>query len=155
MSGVIFSNLSHRRSFRRRCAILFSCRTTRASRNTVCCGGCIFQKPPFEQAKLVRVVSGVVLDVAVDIRLNSPTYGMHVSTELSAENKRQIFIPRGFAHGFVVLSEEVIFQYKCDHFYMPGYEGAILWNDPQLNIDWKLPVKDIILSEKDKKNPLL
>jgi dTDP-4-dehydrorhamnose 3,5-epimerase len=117
--------------------------------------GLHFQKPPFEQAKLVRVVSGVVLDVAVDIRLNSPTYGMHVSTELSAENKRQIFIPRGFAHGFVVLSEEVIFQYKCDHFYMPGYEGAILWNDPQLNIDWKLPVKDIILSEKDKKNPLL
>ena len=117
--------------------------------------GLHFQKPPFEQAKLVRVVSGKVLDVAVDIRRNSPTYGMHVSTELSGENKRQIFIPRGFAHGFVVMSEEVIFQYKCDDYYMPEYEGALLWDDPQLNIDWKLPMEDIILSDKDKKNPTL
>ena len=117
--------------------------------------GLHFQKPPFEQAKLVRVVSGKVLDVAVDIRRNSPTYGMHVSTELSGENKRQIFIPRGFAHGFVVMSEEVIFQYKCDNYYMPEYEGALLWDDPQLNIDWKLPMEDIILSDKDKKNPTL
>lgn len=117
--------------------------------------GLHFQKPPFEQAKLVRVVSGKVLDVAVDIRRNSPTYGMHVSTELSGENKRQIFIPRGFAHGFVVMSEAVIFQYKCDNYYMPEYEGALLWDDPQLNIDWKLPMEDIILSDKDKKNPTL
>lgn len=117
--------------------------------------GLHFQKPPFEQAKLVRVVQGSVLDVAVDIRKDSPTYGKHVSTELSGENKRQIFVPRGFAHGFVVLSEEVIFQYKCDNYYASGYEGAILWNDPQLSIDWKLPMKDIILSEKDKNNPLL
>lgn len=117
--------------------------------------GLHFQKPPFEQAKLVRVVQGKVLDVAVDIRRDSPTFGRHISTELSEENKRQLFIPRGFAHGFAVLSEEVIFQYKCDNYYAPPYEGAILWNDPQLNIDWKLPADAILLSEKDKKNPTL
>jgi len=117
--------------------------------------GLHFQKPPFEQAKLVRVVRGKVLDVAVDIRRDSPSFGRHVSTELSEENKRQLFIPRGFAHGFAVLSEEVIFQYKCDNYYAPPYEGAILWNDPQLNIDWKLPADAILLSEKDKKNPTL
>ena len=117
--------------------------------------GLHFQKPPFEQAKLVRVVRGKVLDVAVDIRRDSPTFGRHVSTELSEENKRQLFIPRGFAHGFAVLTEEVIFQYKCDNYYAPLYEGAILWNDPQLNIDWKLPLDAILLSEKDKKNPTL
>lgn len=117
--------------------------------------GLHFQKPPFEQAKLVRVVRGKVLDVAVDIRRDSPSFGRHVSTELSEENKRQLFIPRGFAHGFAVLSEEVIFQYKCDNYYAPPYEGAILWNDPQLNIDWKLPAEAILLSEKDKKNPTL
>ena len=117
--------------------------------------GLHFQKQPFEQAKLARVVRGKVLDVAVDIRKDSPTYGRYVSTELSGENKRQIFIPRGFAHGFVVLSEEVVFQYKCDNYYMPDYEGALLWNDPKLNIDWKLPMEDIILSEKDRLNPAL
>jgi len=117
--------------------------------------GLHFQKQPFEQAKLARVVKGKVLDVAVDIRKDSPTYGRHVSTELSGENKHQIFIPRGFAHGFVVLSEDVIFQYKCDNYYMPDYEGALLWNDPQLNIDWQLPMEDIILSEKDRLNPAL
>ena len=117
--------------------------------------GLHFQRPPFEQAKLVRVVRGKVLDVAVDIRRDSPTFGRHVSTELSEENKRQLFIPRGFAHGFAVLSEEVIFQYKCDNYYAPPFEGAILWNDPQLNIDWKLPLDAILLSEKDKKNPTL
>jgi len=117
--------------------------------------GLHFQKPPFEQAKLVRVVRGKVLDVAVDIRRDSPSFGRHVSTELSEENKRQLFIPRGFAHGFAVLSEEVIFQYKCDNYYAPPYEGAILWNDPQLDIDWKLPAEAILLSEKDKKNPTL
>ena len=117
--------------------------------------GLHFQKPPFEQAKLVRVVKGKVLDIAVDLREDSPTYGRHVATELSEENKWQLFIPRGFAHGSVVLSEEVMFQYKCDNYYMPEYEGALLWNDPQLNIDWMLPEEDIRLSEKDKKNPTL
>ena len=113
--------------------------------------GLHFQKPPFEQAKLVRVVKGKVLDVAVDIREDSPTFGKHVSVELSEENKRQMFVPRGFAHGFVVLSEEAIFQYKCDNYYMPQAEGGILWNDPALKIDWKIPMEDVILSEKDKK----
>lgn len=117
--------------------------------------GLHYQKPPYEQAKLVRVVQGSVLDVAVDIRSGSPTYGSYVSTVLSQENKRQLFIPRGFAHGFVVLSEEVIFQYKCDNYYAPDYEGAILWSDPRLNIDWQLPVDEIILSEKDQRNPTL
>ena len=117
--------------------------------------GLHFQKPPFEQAKLVRVVKGKVLDVAVDIREDSPTFGKHVSVELSEENKRQMFVPRGFAHGFVVLSKEAIFQYKCDNYYMPQAEGGILWNDPALNIDWKIPMEDVILSEKDKNNRTL
>lgn len=117
--------------------------------------GLHFQKPPHAQAKLVRVVKGRVLDIAVDIRKGSPTFAHHVSIELSAENKRQLFIPRGFAHGFAVLSDEAVFQYKCDNYYAPGSEGGILWNDPALGIDWKLPAKDVILSEKDKKNVLL
>lgn len=117
--------------------------------------GLHFQRAPYEQAKLVRVIAGRVLDVAVDIREESPTYGQYVSTELSDENKRQLFIPRGFAHGFAVLSEEVVFQYKCDNYYVPSYEGAIRWDDPKLAIDWMLPWEDIILSEKDKNNPLL
>ncbi len=117
--------------------------------------GLHFQRAPYEQAKLVRVIAGRVLDVAVDIREGSPTYGQYVSTELSDENKRQLFIPRGFAHGFAVLSEEVIFQYKCDNYYAPSYEGAIRWDDPKLAINWMLPPEDIILSEKDKNNPLL
>ena len=101
--------------------------------------GLHFQKPPFAQSKLVRVIKGAVLDVAVDIRKGSPTFGQYVSVELTGENHRQFFIPRGFAHGFSVLSEEVIFQYKCDNFYSPQSEGAIAWNDPDLNIDWKIP----------------
>ncbi len=113
--------------------------------------GLHYQHPPYEQAKLVRVVSGKVLDVAVDIRPQSPTFGQHVAVELSEENRRQFFIPRGFAHGFAVLSERAVFQYKCDNFYAPDHEGGILWNDPSLAIDWRLPEKDIILSEKDKK----
>ena len=117
--------------------------------------GLHFQRAPYEQAKLVRVITGRVMDVAVDIREGSPTYGQYVSTELSGENKRQLFIPRGFAHGFAVLSEEVVFQYKCDNYYAPPYEGAIRWDDPKLAIDWLLPPGDIILSEKDKHNPLL
>lgn len=114
--------------------------------------GLHFQKPPVAQAKLVRVVEGAVLDIAVDIRPDSPTYGQYVSVELTAENKRQLFIPRGFAHGFVVLSPTVVFQYKCDNYYSPAHEGGIAWNDADLNIDWKVPIEDIVLSEKDKKN---
>jgi dTDP-4-dehydrorhamnose 3,5-epimerase len=117
--------------------------------------GLHFQKPPFAQAKLVRVVTGRVLDVAVDIRNDSPTFGRYFSLELSGENKLQLFIPRGFAHGFVVLSDEAVFQYKCDNYYSPAHEGAIRWNDPRLHIDWQLPENDFILSEKDKNNPLL
>lgn len=117
--------------------------------------GLHFQKPPFCQSKLVRVIKGAVLDVAVDIRKGSPTFGKHVAVELTEDNHRQLFIPRGFAHGFSVLSDEVIFQYKCDNFYAPQSEGAIAWNDPDLNIDWKIPTDRIILSEKDKNHPLL
>ena len=117
--------------------------------------GLHFQKPPFAQSKLVRVIKGAVLDVAVDIRKGSPTFGQYVSVELTGENHRQFFIPRGFAHGFSVLSEEVIFQYKCDNFYSPQSEGAIAWNDSDLNIDWRIPVEEVVLSEKDSKHPKL
>ena len=117
--------------------------------------GLHFQKPPFAQSKLVRVVKGAVLDVAVDIRKGSPTFGQHVAVELTEENHRQFFIPRGFAHGFSVLSDEVIFQYKCDNFYAPECEGAIAWDDPDLRIDWKIPAGKILLSDKDGKHPKL
>ena len=117
--------------------------------------GLHFQKAPHAQGKLVRVVSGRVLDVSVDIRKGSPTFGKHVAVELTGENHRQVYIPRGFAHGFVVLSPEAIFQYKCDSLYAPESEGAIAWNDPQLGIDWQIPFEDVILSEKDKNHPLL
>lgn len=117
--------------------------------------GLHFQLPPFAQGKLVRVVCGRVLDVAVDIRRGSPTFGRSVAVELTGENKRQLFIPRGFAHGFSVLSEEAVFQYKCDNFYAPECEGAIAWDDPALGIDWRLKPEEMILSEKDKKHPLL
>ena len=117
--------------------------------------GLHFQTPPYAQSKLVRVVKGRVLDVAVDIRINSPTYGQYVSIELSEDNHRQFFMSKGFAHGFSVLSDTAIFQYKCDEFYMPQSEGAIAWDDPDLAIDWNLPLDKIILSEKDKKHPLL
>ena len=112
--------------------------------------GLHFQKPPFAQSKLVRVVQGCVLDVAVDIRKGSPTYGKHVAVELSGENHRQLFIPRGFAHGFSVLSNEVVFQYKCDNFYAPSEEGALAWDDPKLGIDWGIPEEAVLLSEKDR-----
>ena len=115
--------------------------------------GLHFQKPPYTQSKLIRVVSGKVLDVAVDIRKYSSSFGKHICVELSEENYRQFFIPRGFAHGFVVLSPEAVFQYKCDNYYAPESEGAIIWNDSTLAIDWKIPAKDIILSEKDKHHP--
>lgn len=117
--------------------------------------GLHFQKPPYAQSKLVRVIKGAVLDVAVDIRKGSPTFGKYVSVELTEDNHRQFFIPRGFAHGFSVLTDEVIFQYKCDNFYAPQHEGAIAWDDPDLGIDWKIPVDKILLSEKDKIHPRL
>lgn len=115
--------------------------------------GLHFQKGEHAQAKLVRVVSGTVLDVAVDIRPGSPTFGKHVAAILSGENKRMFFIPRGFAHGFSVLSEEVVFQYKCDNLYCPESEGAIAWDDPDLGIDWGLKPEDVILSDKDRNHP--
>ena len=117
--------------------------------------GLHFQKGEHAQSKLVRVVKGAVLDVAVDIRKGSPTFGKHVAVQLSEDNHRQLFIPRGFAHGFVVLTEEVIFQYKCDNFYAPDYEGAIAWDDPDLGIDWKVPTDKIVLSSKDSCHPQL
>ena len=117
--------------------------------------GLHFQKPPYAQSKLVRVIKGAVLDVAVDIRKGSPTFGQHVAVELTEENHRQFFIPRGFAHGFSVLSPEVIFQYKCDNFYAPQSEGALAWDDPDLDINWRIPSDKIILSEKDKHHPRL
>ena len=117
--------------------------------------GLHFQKGEHSQSKLVRVLEGRVLDVVVDIRRGSPTFGMHVAVELSGENHLQFFIPRGFAHGFSVLSETAVFQYKCDRFYAPGAEAGIAWDDPSLGIDWKLPSDKVILSEKDSCNPLL
>ena len=117
--------------------------------------GLHFQKSPFGQSKLVRVVKGAVLDVAVDIRKGSPTFGQHVSVELTEDNHRQFFIPRGFAHGFSVLSDEVIFQYKCDNFYAFQYEGGIAWDDPDLGIDWRIPVNRVLLSGKDRLYPVL
>lgn len=117
--------------------------------------GLHFQKPPYAQSKLVRVVKGKVLDVAVDIRKGSPTFGKHVAVELSAENKCQFFLPRGFAHGFAVLSEEAVFQYKCDNFYAPDHEGALAWDDPNLGIDWQIPADDVVLSAKDMNHATL
>ena len=117
--------------------------------------GLHFQKPPFAQSKLVRVIKGAVLDVAVDIRKGSPTFGRYVAVELTEENHLQFFIPRGFAHGFSVLTDEVIFQYKCDNFYAPHSEGALAWDDPDLEIDWKIPADKVLLSEKDKHHPRL
>lgn len=117
--------------------------------------GLHFQRPPFTQSKLVRCVKGAVLDVAVDIRKGSPTYGQYVAVELTEENHRQFFVPRGFAHGFAVLSETAIFQYKCDNFYHPEADGGISILDDSLGIDWRIPTDHAILSEKDTKHPLL
>lgn len=126
------------------------------SRST--CGvlrGLHFQRPPHAQSKLVRCVRGAVLDVAVDIRRGSPTYGRHVAVELTEDNHLQLFIPRGFAHGFAVLSAEAVFQYKCDDYYAPEADGGISIRDASLGIDWRIPEERIILSEKDTRHPLL
>jgi dTDP-4-dehydrorhamnose 3,5-epimerase len=117
--------------------------------------GLHYQLPPYTQAKLVRVIQGCVLDVAVDIRLGSPTFGKHVSVELSGENKRQFYLPRGMAHGFVVLSEKTIFAYKCDNAYAPTHEASIRFDDPALGIDWRIPKENLKLSPKDLAAPLL
>jgi dTDP-4-dehydrorhamnose 3,5-epimerase len=116
--------------------------------------GLHYQVPPFAQAKLVRVIEGEVLDVVVDIREGSATYGQTFSVLLSAENKKQLFIPQGFAHGYVVLSETAEFFYKCDNFYSKAHEGSVLYNDPKLQIDWKIDLEKAILSEKDEINSL-
>lgn len=117
--------------------------------------GLHFQREPHAQAKLVRVVSGRVLDVAVDIRPESPTFGTYVAVELSGTNHRQLFIPKGFAHGYVVLEDDTVFQYKCDEYYHPESEDGIAWNDPQIAIRWPLAESEIILSEKDSNRPTL
>ena len=117
--------------------------------------GLHYQKGEHAQSKLVRVLEGRVLDIAVDIRVGSPTFGKHVACELSGENNLQFFIPKGFAHGFAVLSEKAVFLYKCDSFYAPQAEGAIAWNDPALGIDWGIPADKVVLSAKDANHPLL
>lgn len=117
--------------------------------------GLHYQRGKFSQSKLVRVVRGSVLDVAVDVRKGSPTFGRSVAVELTEQNHLQLFIPRGFAHGFSVLSEEAVFQYKCDNFYAPQAEGAIAWDDPDLGIDWRIPACKILLSAKDSAHPRL
>lgn len=117
--------------------------------------GLHYQKPPYAQGKLVRVIRGSVLDVAVDIRRDSPTFGHHVAELLSEDNHRMMWIPPGFAHGFAVLSDTAIFSYKCDGYYAPAHEAGILWNDPAIGIDWRLPYDDVRVSEKDARQPLL
>ena len=117
--------------------------------------GLHFQRPPFTQAKLVTCIEGAVLDVAVDLRSGSPTFGQHVAVELTADNHRQFFIPKGFAHGFSVLSEHALFSYKCDELYHPEADGGILLSDPALAIDWRIPEAERILSDKDTRHPLL
>ena len=116
--------------------------------------GLHYQAPPFTQAKIVRVFQGAVLDVVVDIRTDSPTFGRHAAVELSGDNKRQLLVPRGFAHGFVVLSDDAVFAYKCDNYYSKEHDRGIVYNDPQLGIDWRVPADDLIVSEKDSKQPL-
>ena len=117
--------------------------------------GLHFQKPPFTQAKLVRCIEGEVLDVAVDIRKGSPTYGKYVAVKLTGQNKKQLFVPRGFAHGFAVLSETAVFAYKVDNTYAPEYDGGVIWNDTHLQIDWNLSENEVKLSDKDVKLPNL
>lgn len=116
--------------------------------------GMHYQLPPYEQTKLVRVLNGVILDVVIDVRVGSPTYGKHICVELSSENKKQMFMPPGFAHGIVALSEKAEIMYKCDQFYAPGYEGGVYFADPVLNIDWHFPLDQLIISEKDLQLPM-
>ena len=152
--GYFFESFSRRRFEEAVGAVDFvQDNESKSSRGVV--RGLHFQRGAFAQAKLVRVIEGRVLDVAVDIRRGSPTFGRHVAVELSGENHRQLFIPRGFAHGFAVLSDSALFQYKCDNYYAPQHEGGIAWNDPALGIDWRIPPEEILLSEKDRHHPTL
>lgn len=152
--GYFFESYSKREFDEKVCPVDFvqdneSCSTRGVMR------GLHFQRPPFTQAKLVCCVKGRVLDVAVDIRKGSPTYGKHVAVELSEENHRQFFVPRGFAHGFAVLSDVAVFQYKCDNYYAPQADGGISIADTSLGIDWQIDPAEVLLSEKDTKHPLL
>ncbi len=149
--GYFYESFSQREFEEKVCKTVF----VQDNQSKSCYGvlrGLHFQKPPYCQSKLVRCIKGTVLDVAVDIRKGSPTFGKYVAVELSEENHRQFFVPRGFAHGFAVLTPEAVFQYKCDNFYNKESEGAIAWNDGSLGIDWKIDLEKIILSEKDKLN---
>lgn len=149
--GYFYESFSQREFEEKVCKTVF----VQDNQSKSCYGvlrGLHFQKPPYCQSKLVRCIKGMVLDVAVDIRKGSPTFGKYVAVELSEENHRQFFVPRGFAHGFAVLTPEAVFQYKCDNFYNKESEGAIAWNDESLGIDWKIDLEKIILSEKDKLN---
>ena len=152
--GYFCELYSQRRFDKEVCPVRFVQENESRSRRGVV-RGLHYQRGEAAQAKLVSVVEGCVMDVAVDIRKGSPTFGKAVTVELSAENKRQIFIPRGFAHGFAVLSSEAIFQYRCDNYYTPAEERGIAWNDPEIGIDWGIPAEEVILSEKDTKNPTL
>lgn len=152
--GYFFESFNQREFEREICPVTF----VQDNESKSCYGvirGLHFQKGEHAQSKLVRVVKGAVLDVAVDIRPGSPTYGMHFAVELTGENHLQFFLPRGMAHGFSVLSEEAVFQYKCDNFYCRESEGAIAWDDPDLGIDWRIPKDKVILSEKDRNHPRL
>ena len=152
--GYFFESFSQRDFERQVCKTVF----VQDNESKSCYGvvrGLHFQKPPYAQSKLVRVVKGRVLDVAVDIRKGSPTFGKYVSVELTEDNKRQFFIPRGFAHGFAVLSTEAVFQYKCDNFYAPQADGGISIKDDSLGIDWCIPIENALLSEKDTRCNLL
>lgn len=152
--GYFFESYSQR-DFDKQVRTVAFCQDNESKSSYGVLRGLHFQRPPYAQSKLVRVIRGAVLDVAVDIRKGSPTYGQWVSCEMTEDNHRQFFIPRGFAHGFSVLSETAVFQYKCDNFYHPEAEGALAFDDPQLAIDWQIPANQIVLSEKDKHHPLL
>ncbi len=152
--GYFFESFSQREFEQNVCDIRFV-QDNESSSSYGVVRGLHFQRGCHAQGKLVRVVKGRVLDVAVDIRRHSPTFGRHVAVELTEDNRRQLFVPRGFAHGFSVLSDTAVFQYKCDNYYAPQSEGGIAWNDPTLDIDWRIDSRDIIISDKDSRHPLL
>ena len=151
--GYFFESFSQREFNEKVCPITFVQDNESMSSYGVM-RGLHFQRPPFTQSKLVRCVKGAVLDLAVDIRKGSPTYGQHVAVELTEDNHRQFFIPKGFAHGFAVLSETAVFQYKCDEFYHPEADGGISILDDSLGIDWRIPTDKVLLSDKDTKHPM-
>lgn len=152
--GYFFESYSQR-EFNEKVAQIDFCQDNESMSTYGVMRGLHFQRPPFTQSKLVRCVKGTVLDVAVDIRKGSPTYGKHVAVELTEDNHRQFFVPRGFAHGFAVLSDVAVFQYKCDNFYHPEADGGISILDDSLGIDWRIPTDKAILSEKDTKHDML